>query len=175
MRTYAVWADPILQDCWWNSAIEVSHAPFDRSTFPDVWRCRIKQSSRSYRRLCRRRPLISTFGSRVHRFGQEREVTVVRFIIKDSVENRVLALQRKKRAIINGALGGTDKQKSKQTLDDLEVSVLLSKVLSPEAEALYHHNRPSLLTELHAGGAINRIACDVCEVRAPNFSAAPPR
>lgn len=42
---------------------------------------------------------------RVHRIGQTKDVEVVRVKIADSVEDRILALQQKKRAIIEGALG----------------------------------------------------------------------
>lgn len=59
--------------------------------------------------------------SRVHRYGQDRDVYVIRFIVRDSVERRMLALQEKKRAIINGALAGSDGQSKKQMLENLEV------------------------------------------------------
>ncbi|KAL9237912.1 hypothetical protein vseg_012405 [Gypsophila vaccaria] len=42
---------------------------------------------------------------RVHRIGQKKEVTVVRIIAKDTIEERVLALQKEKRALARGALG----------------------------------------------------------------------
>lgn len=41
---------------------------------------------------------------RAHRIGQTREVFVHRLIIKDSVESRVLAIQNRKRTLIEGAM-----------------------------------------------------------------------
>ena len=45
---------------------------------------------------------------RAHRIGQDRPVMVYRLVAKDTVEERILALQEKKRAIADVALGGTD-------------------------------------------------------------------
>jgi SNF2 family DNA or RNA helicase len=42
---------------------------------------------------------------RAHRIGQERPVMVYRMVAKDTVEERILALQEKKRAIADVALG----------------------------------------------------------------------
>jgi len=42
---------------------------------------------------------------RAHRIGQKSEVTVYRIVIKDSVEDRILQMQEKKKAIIDGAFG----------------------------------------------------------------------
>lgn len=42
---------------------------------------------------------------RVHRIGQKKDVHVVKLKIRDSVEDRILALQEKKRAIADAALG----------------------------------------------------------------------
>ncbi|HVJ92426.1 MAG TPA: DEAD/DEAH box helicase, partial [Labilithrix sp.] len=42
---------------------------------------------------------------RAHRFGQERPVIVYRMVAKDTVEERILALQEKKRALADVALG----------------------------------------------------------------------
>jgi SNF2 family DNA or RNA helicase len=41
---------------------------------------------------------------RVHRVGQQRKVRVVRFVTRRTVEERVLTLQRKKQAMIKGAM-----------------------------------------------------------------------
>ena len=41
---------------------------------------------------------------RVHRFGQTREVTITRFLINDSIEDRMIALQKRKTAVINAGL-----------------------------------------------------------------------
>ncbi|KAK1945163.1 DNA repair protein RAD5B [Phytophthora citrophthora] len=45
---------------------------------------------------------------RAHRFGQTKEVRVVRFIIKGSIEERVVALQNKKRQLTAAFLGDDD-------------------------------------------------------------------
>ncbi|KAG7389631.1 hypothetical protein PHYPSEUDO_010028 [Phytophthora pseudosyringae] len=45
---------------------------------------------------------------RAHRFGQTREVRVVRFIVKGSIEERVVALQTKKRQLTAAFLGDGD-------------------------------------------------------------------
>ncbi|GMF09493.1 unnamed protein product [Phytophthora lilii] len=45
---------------------------------------------------------------RAHRFGQTREVRVVRFIVKGSIEERVMALQNKKRQLTAAFLGDGD-------------------------------------------------------------------
>lgn len=42
---------------------------------------------------------------RAHRIGQTRPVTVTRFTVKDSVEDRILALQAKKRKMVESAFG----------------------------------------------------------------------
>jgi SNF2 family DNA or RNA helicase len=42
---------------------------------------------------------------RAHRIGQERPVMVYRMVAKDTVEERILALQAKKRALSDVALG----------------------------------------------------------------------
>jgi superfamily II DNA or RNA helicase len=44
---------------------------------------------------------------RAHRIGQDRPVSVYRLVAEDTVEERVLALQERKRAIANAALGDT--------------------------------------------------------------------
>jgi len=41
---------------------------------------------------------------RVHRVGQQRKVRVVRFVTRRTVEERGVALQRKKQAMIKGAM-----------------------------------------------------------------------
>jgi SNF2 family DNA or RNA helicase len=42
---------------------------------------------------------------RAHRFGQERPVMVYRMVAKDTVEERILALQERKRGVAAVALG----------------------------------------------------------------------
>jgi SNF2 family DNA or RNA helicase len=55
---------------------------------------------------------------RAHRIGQERPVMVYRMVAKDTVEERIFALQAKKRALADVALGGAD-QAGGITKDDL--------------------------------------------------------
>jgi len=45
---------------------------------------------------------------RAHRIGQDRPVTVYRLVATDTVEERILALQEKKRALAAAAIGGAD-------------------------------------------------------------------
>jgi superfamily II DNA or RNA helicase len=45
---------------------------------------------------------------RAHRIGQDRPVMVYRMVAKDTVEERILALQQKKRALSDAALGDAD-------------------------------------------------------------------
>ena len=42
---------------------------------------------------------------RAHRIGQERPVIVTRLVAEDTVEERILALQKRKRALADAALG----------------------------------------------------------------------
>lgn len=55
---------------------------------------------------------------RTHRIGQDKPVFVYRLVVNDSVEERILALQNKKRAIADAALGGADQARG-LTRDDL--------------------------------------------------------
>ena len=54
---------------------------------------------------------------RVHRIGQDKPVTVFRFVVKDSVEERILSLQKSKTKIANEALnfGSDDDDESNTT------------------------------------------------------------
>ena len=45
---------------------------------------------------------------RAHRIGQDRPVLVTRLVAEDTVEERILALQERKRALADAALGGGD-------------------------------------------------------------------
>lgn len=57
---------------------------------------------------------------RVHRIGQEKHVYVTRMVIKDSVEERILALQNEKQKIADSALDGANFLKKKRlTLEEL--------------------------------------------------------
>ncbi|CAL5029860.1 unnamed protein product [Urochloa decumbens] len=58
---------------------------------------------------------------RAHRIGQTRPVTVSRFTVKDTVEDRILALQEKKRTIVQSAFGedGSGGNATRLTVEDL--------------------------------------------------------
>jgi SWI/SNF-related matrix-associated actin-dependent regulator of chromatin subfamily A3 len=58
---------------------------------------------------------------RVHRIGQTRPVRVLRFIMKDSLEERMLALQESKAALGKGALEKLNAdEKRKARITDLK-------------------------------------------------------
>jgi len=57
---------------------------------------------------------------RVHRIGQNRPVFVTRFIIEDSIEERILKLQERKRDLAKGALN-ENVEYSKIKLDELNL------------------------------------------------------
>ncbi|XP_010268771.1 PREDICTED: helicase-like transcription factor CHR28 isoform X2 [Nelumbo nucifera] len=58
---------------------------------------------------------------RAHRIGQTRPVTVLRLTVKDTVEDRILALQQKKREMVASAFGEdvTGSRQSRLTVEDL--------------------------------------------------------
>ena len=62
---------------------------------------------------------------RVHRIGQRKDVFVHRLCIPDSVEDRILELQAKKKALADGALGEGDVPK----LAKLGVSIACDSLL----------------------------------------------
>ena len=45
---------------------------------------------------------------RAHRIGQSRPVTIYRLVARDTIEDRILALHRKKRELADGVLAGSD-------------------------------------------------------------------
>ncbi|XP_074269916.1 helicase-like transcription factor CHR28 isoform X2 [Silene latifolia] len=59
---------------------------------------------------------------RAHRIGQTRPVTVVRLTVKDTVEDRILALQQKKRELAASAFGEdeTGNSQTRLTVEDLK-------------------------------------------------------
>ncbi|CAN1284307.1 Helicase-like transcription factor CHR28 [Linum perenne] len=59
---------------------------------------------------------------RAHRIGQTRPVTVLRLTVKDTVEDRILALQQKKRQMVSSAFGedGDGSQQTRLTEEDLK-------------------------------------------------------
>ena len=55
---------------------------------------------------------------RTHRIGQDKPVLVYRMVAEDTVEERILTLQAKKRALAEAALGAAD-QAASITREDL--------------------------------------------------------
>jgi SNF2 family DNA or RNA helicase len=56
---------------------------------------------------------------RVHRIGQTLRVQVVRLLVNDTIEQKVVALQQKKARIIHGALGDGAIQSTKLTTQEI--------------------------------------------------------
>ncbi|WKL30813.1 DEAD/DEAH box helicase [Sinorhizobium meliloti] len=50
----------------------------------------------------------SQASDRAHRIGQQRPVTVYRLIVKDTIEERIVALHRHKRDLADALLEGAD-------------------------------------------------------------------
>lgn len=57
---------------------------------------------------------------RAHRIGQKRTVYSVKLITKDSIEEKVLAMQRRKKAVIDATLAREDQVLEKLTWDDVQ-------------------------------------------------------
>ena len=58
---------------------------------------------------------------RAHRIGQKRTVYSIKMITEDTIEEKVLAMQRKKQAVINAIIGATDQSVMQQlTYDDIK-------------------------------------------------------
>ena len=57
---------------------------------------------------------------RVHRMGQEDEVKVYRFIVKDSVEGRMLKIQERKKFIATSLGMMSDEEKKLQRIEDIK-------------------------------------------------------
>ena len=56
---------------------------------------------------------------RSHRLGQHRSITVTRFVVKDTVEERILALQEKKRLVFDATVGQENAALAKLTEQDM--------------------------------------------------------
>lgn len=54
---------------------------------------------------------------RVHRIGQKRPVTVHRYLINNSIEERIMTIQKRKSALVNNALSGSGKSDTLENLD----------------------------------------------------------
>lgn len=62
---------------------------------------------------------------RAHRIGQDKPVYVYRLVAKDTIEDKVLALQAKKTQLFNDVLGDSDQMASATTLDTDDFLALL--------------------------------------------------
>lgn len=56
---------------------------------------------------------------RTHRIGQYKPIFATRFIIEDSIEERILKLQEKKKLVFDGTVGGDTGSMTKLTVDDM--------------------------------------------------------
>jgi DNA repair protein RAD16 len=56
---------------------------------------------------------------RAHRLGQHRTITVTRFVVRDTVEERILALQEKKRLVFDATVGQSGDSLAKLTEEDM--------------------------------------------------------
>lgn len=59
--------------------------------------------------------------TRIHQIGQQREVTTVRFYIRDSYENNIMETQESKKNLANVLLSGYDGRQADDSLDALQV------------------------------------------------------
>jgi SNF2 family DNA or RNA helicase len=58
---------------------------------------------------------------RVHRLGQTKPVHVTRFIIKDSIEERIMELQERKKMLAQGALGAGSSELRQIRIEELRL------------------------------------------------------
>jgi len=56
---------------------------------------------------------------RAHRLGQHKPIRAVRFVVRNTVEERILRLQEKKRLVFEGTVGGDAASLSQLSEDDL--------------------------------------------------------
>lgn len=61
----------------------------------------------------------SSLQDRIHRLGQYKPITVTRFVIAGTIEERILKLQEKKRLVFEGTVGRDAEALGKLTVDDL--------------------------------------------------------
>ncbi|GER53237.1 DNA repair helicase rad5 [Striga asiatica] len=57
---------------------------------------------------------------RIYRIGQHKPIQIFRFIIENTVEERILKMQEKKELMFEGTVGGSSEALSKLTVDDLK-------------------------------------------------------
>ncbi len=63
---------------------------------------------------------------RAHRLGQNRPVMIYKICVKDTVEQRLLEIQEKKRSLANSALTGEKLKKGKNNLSFAELMYLFN-------------------------------------------------
>jgi DNA repair protein RAD16 len=56
---------------------------------------------------------------RTHRIGQHKPIFATRFIIENSIEERIMMLQEKKRLMFDSTVGGDSGSMTKLTVDDI--------------------------------------------------------
>eukprot|EP01034_Spumella_vulgaris_P021514 gene21514-27549_t len=56
---------------------------------------------------------------RTHRIGQHKPIFATRFIVENTIEERILKLQEKKKLVFDGTVGGDSGSMSKLTVDDM--------------------------------------------------------
>ena len=57
---------------------------------------------------------------RAHRIGQAKPIFATRFVVKDSIEERILQLQEKKQLVFEGTVGGDAASMARLTVDDMK-------------------------------------------------------
>ncbi|XP_020774681.2 LOW QUALITY PROTEIN: helicase-like transcription factor [Boleophthalmus pectinirostris] len=57
---------------------------------------------------------------RCHRLGQKRKVVVTKFIVKDSVEENMVKIQKKKQDLVDKAFGAANSNKKSSRIDDIK-------------------------------------------------------
>ncbi|KAK8525984.1 hypothetical protein V6N13_017058 [Hibiscus sabdariffa] len=57
---------------------------------------------------------------RIHRIGQCKPIRIVRFVIENTIEERILKLQEKKELVFEGTVGGSTEALGKLTVDDMK-------------------------------------------------------
>jgi DNA repair protein RAD16 len=70
---------------------------------------------------------------RTHRLGQHRSITVTRFVVADTVEERILALQEKKRLVFDATVGAQNDALAKLTEEDMRCKSRAHKITPPLA------------------------------------------
>ena len=100
-----------IMDPWWNPAAEMQvpslssplHTLSSSTVFPSI------------------RPFVrpSQAIDRTHRIGQVRPIVATRFVIADTIEERILRLQEKKKLVFDGTIGGDSAAMARLTVDDM--------------------------------------------------------